>query len=91
MGNLFVQAECSMIAGDPRTSVVNTLQLYSLAECGPDVHGGKEHMVAVDISVARRKEKNDVMAIVARKGCSSNYYHVGDSIERLCVVSAVHF
>ena len=40
-----------MIAGDPRTSVVNTLQLYSLSECGPDVHGGKEHMVALDIFV----------------------------------------
>ena len=48
-------------------------------------------MVALDIFLLHGGRKIDVMAIVARKGCSCNYYHVGDSIERLCVVSAVHF
>ena len=96
MGDLFIQAECSMIVGDPRTSVVNTYfaTIIVLPNVGQMFMGGKEHNYygcSRHISVARRKGKNDVMAIVARKGCSCNYYHVGDSIERLCVVSAIHF
>ena len=51
MGDLFIQAECSMIVGDPRTSVVNTYfaTIIVLPNVGQMFMGGKEHMVALDI------------------------------------------